>query len=311
MTKKSIAVAVFTAILSAAALFPAYGAVKDITSVTLSLSWDKAPKGGDVVGDVYASSSSQQFTIEGADYLERDDTWIYGTRPSAEVELSANDGFRFTSASKSLFSLSGCGAEYKSASIDSDGSTLILQVYFPTIEGRLPATTSTSWNSTTAQWDAIEGSSGYEIKLTKDGTLSATVKSSVPSYDFSGYTDNEGSYTFAVRVLGSSSTQSSPWTADSEPYVVNQQDAWFNADGNWKRVPSGWRFVYKNGDYPTDSWRLINDKWYYFNHKGYMVSNSYVKSSNEDLYYWLDSDGIWIPEQNTNKPDTEKGIILQ
>ena len=37
-----------------------------ITYITLEFSWDKAPKGGDLVGHVYAASSDRQYTVEGA-----------------------------------------------------------------------------------------------------------------------------------------------------------------------------------------------------------------------------------------------------
>lgn len=56
------------------------------------------------------------------------------------------------------FSLTGCGAQFKTAEKDGDGSALILQVYLPAIDGNLPVTTSVSWNQTTAVWDKVNGS---------------------------------------------------------------------------------------------------------------------------------------------------------
>ena len=103
---------------------------KAITYVTLEFSWDKAPKGGDLVGKVYASSSDRQFVIEGVDYVKRDDTWIFGERPVVEVALSAKSGYYFSDLSRGDFHISGCSAKYKSVDMDSDESYLTLQVYF-------------------------------------------------------------------------------------------------------------------------------------------------------------------------------------
>ncbi len=85
---------------------------KAITYVTLEFSWDKAPKGGDLVGKVYASSSDRQFVIEGVDYVKRDDTWIFGERPVVEVALSAKSGYYFSDLSRGDFHISGCSAKY-------------------------------------------------------------------------------------------------------------------------------------------------------------------------------------------------------
>ena len=61
----------------------------------------------------------------------------------AEVELSAREGYKFSNIERSDFSLSGCSAQYKESHIESDGVTLILQVYLPEISGNLPGTTAT------------------------------------------------------------------------------------------------------------------------------------------------------------------------
>lgn len=303
MPKKTIATAAVTMLLSAAVLFPAYGAEKNITSVNLSFSWDKEPKGGDLIGHVYASSSSDQFTVEGAEYTEVDDTWIFGTRPEAEIELSANEDCRFTSSNKRIFTISGCDAQFKEASIDSDGSTLTLLVSFPTIDDVLPGTTAVSWDGKTAIWDEVGGSANYEVKLYKDGSLSDSVISSKASYDFSSYVNNEGAYTFTVRALGKYSTQSSEWSDASDPFTINKSDAWYHNDGKWKRVPGGWRFIYKNDEFPVNTWRMIEDKWYFFNQKGYMAADCYVKADEGDIYHWVGSDGAWVEEKDTNVVD--------
>ena len=97
-----------------------------------------APKGGEAVGTLTATTTSQSFIVEGSEYLKDDDTWDYGEWPCAEIELSAAEGYRFSTPNRRTFSLSGCNVQYKSSEIDSDGSTLILQVYLSRIGGQLP-----------------------------------------------------------------------------------------------------------------------------------------------------------------------------
>lgn len=305
------ALAACLAIGSALCAFGQESQEKTITNVSLTFSWDKTPKGGDTVGTVQASSSSGQYKVEGTEYLKKDDTWSYGERPEAEVELSAADGYRFADISRNSFSLSGCSVQYKKSHIESDGNTLILQVTFPSISGSLPATTSISWNGDNALWDAVEGAQQYEVKLYKDHRQLAAVTVRENTCDFSSYINSEGSYTFNVRVLGSYTTDSSAWSADSDAKVLTREDAWSKSNGTWQKSASQWRFKYKDGTYATNCWRVINDKWYYFNYRGYMESSCYVKSNVIEMYYWLGSDGAWMPEWDTNTPNRESYRIVQ
>lgn len=194
--------------------------VHSITSVPLSLSWDKAPKGGDLVGNIYARSQNKQFTIEGAEYVKRDDTWDFGEQPVAEIELSAKSNYRFPSSLKDSITVSGCNAKYKSAEVDSDGSTLIIQVTLPEIAGRLPGTTAVGWNDTKAIWDAVPGASSYEIQLYRDGRLIKTESSETASCEFEEDIKEVGRYTFSVRAMGKYITQSSIWVAETEEPVI-------------------------------------------------------------------------------------------
>ena len=200
MQKKHFRILVAAACLCAGLSFSAYGE-ETISSVPLSFSWDGAPKGGEAVGTLTATTTSQSFIVEGSEYLKDDDTWDYGEWPCAEIELSAAEGYRFSTPNRRTFSLSGCNVQYKSSEIDSDGSTLILQVYLSRIGGQLPKITDLSWSGKNAVWDNIEGCDGYEVCLKKDGKTLVTVTSKGTSYDFSDYINNAGSYVFTVRAV--------------------------------------------------------------------------------------------------------------
>ena len=185
MTKKLILTASLAAILSMSTLFWAYGQERSITSVPFSFSWDGEPKGGELVGTVQADSSSKEFTVEGAEYTKRDDQWNYGEQPVAEVELSANTDYRFSSTNRGVFSISGCNARFQSARIEDDGSTMILQVSFPSIDGALPAVTAVSWDGDTAVWDGVSGAGSYEVQLYRNDKLLTTQTSKEASLDLS------------------------------------------------------------------------------------------------------------------------------
>ena len=303
MTKKLILTASLAAILSMSTLFWAYGQERSITSVPLSFSWDGEPKGGELVGTVQADSSSKEFTVEGAEYTKRDDQWNYGEQPVAEVELSANTDYRFSSTNRGVFSISGCNARFQSARIEDDGSTMILQISFPSIDGALPAVTAVSWDGDTAVWDGVSGAGSYEVQLYRNDKLLTTQTSKEASLDLSSYINVEGDYTFSVRAAGSYRNQSGSWSERSESRTILYEDAWHIANGEWEKKPNGWRYVYKNGAYPVSTWRCINEAWYFFNEEGYMESDCYVKSSHQELYYWIGSDGVWDTAKDTSVPE--------
>lgn len=310
MSKKLCILFFLISLLSLGSLITAYGDDAFIGSVPLSFSWDKVPKAGDLVGELYATSSNRQFVVEGASYMKRDDTWVFGEKPMAEIELSAKSGYRFKTTDRTYFSLFGCGVQYQKATMDSDGNTLILQVSFPTIDSILPPSTAVSWDEDTAVWDAVDGSKNYEIELYKDNRLLSTVKAKHNSYDFKPYINVEGNYTFRVRAFGTYRSQASPWSDWSEGNKVRSEDAWYIDNGSWERNRLGRRYVYKNKAYPSNTWRCINNQWYYFNNDGYMQTNCYVKSDDMNFYYWLDANGVWNSKNDTFNPDTSKYSVI-
>ena len=106
MQKKHLRILATAACLSAGLAFSAYGE-EAISYVPLSFSWDGAPKGGEMVGTLIASTTSKAFIVEGSEYLKDDDTWTYGEWPCAEIELSAAEGYHFSRPNRRTFSLSG------------------------------------------------------------------------------------------------------------------------------------------------------------------------------------------------------------
>ncbi len=124
-----------------------------------------------------------------------------GDVPKVKVELSAEDGYRFSYTSKSHFSLSGCNAEFKKATISDGGNYIEVYAELKRIGGKLEGASELEWEGTTAYWGEIEGAKSYDVKLMRDEKTVTTVETTGTSYNFAGYFNREGDYTFRVRAL--------------------------------------------------------------------------------------------------------------
>ena len=82
---------------------------KAITSIPLTFSWDTAPKGGGTGRQCICSIQQRgEFKVEGAGTTKGMTSGTMARRPIVEVELSAKDGYYFSSTKRSIFSLTGC-----------------------------------------------------------------------------------------------------------------------------------------------------------------------------------------------------------
>ncbi len=152
-----------------------------------------------------------------------------------EVELSANEGYYFPTAARSLFHLYGDGVQYQSARTEDEGSTLILHVRLPRIDGAIPAPLTADWSGHTAVWDEVDGADQYEIQLLKDRRTLTTLTSSAASCSFENWINNEGSYTFRVRAYNRKDRKNSGWCSDAEPLVITPEEAWSTATASGRK----------------------------------------------------------------------------
>ena len=193
--------------------------------------------------------------------------------------------------------------QYQSARTEDEGSTLILHVRLPRIDGAIPAPLTADWSGHTAVWDEVDGADQYEIQLLKDRRTLTTLTSSAASCSFENWINNEGSYTFRVRAYNRKDRKNSGWCSDAEPLVITPEEAWFHSDGIWKEENGKHLFLYPNGAFPQMAWRQIDGKWYFFDGAGYMVSQCYVRSKSSDLYHWIGTDGVWDENGDTKQPN--------
>lgn len=76
----------------------------------------------------------------------------------------------------------------------------------------------------------------------------------------------------------------------------------YNDNNRWWYVKQGYKC-------PTSTWEPIAGKDYCFGKDGYLFVDCYIKSEVENKYYWVDDDGVWLPEWNTNVPDSGFRVV--
>lgn len=102
-------------------------------------------------------------------------------------------------------------------------------------------------------------------------------------------------------------------------------DGWESIDGSWYKfdkegwMQTGWQpwgkdaqgrliwyYLKPSGAMAVSEWIEDNGKQYYVDHTGAMVRDAYIKSKNNNLYYWVNSDGVWEPQWDTANPNLNK-----
>jgi len=71
-----------------------------------------------------------------------------------------------------------------------------------------------------------------------------------------------------------------------------------------------WRYLRSGSIYPVSEWIEYNGDWYYIDKDGWMSRSAYVKSTVKDVYYWVDSTGLWDSKWDTINPDLKNyGLV--
>lgn len=124
--------------------------------------------------------------------------------------------------------------------------------------------------------------------------------------------------------LGWNKTESGQWWyADTPQSIITGR--WAYIDGRWYVFDqkgfmiTGW---FKQGEdwYYTnpDDGAMISGQWidvdnisFYMTKLGLMARNAYIKSDVSDMYHWVDDEGIYQKDYNTDKPDLEKYELVE
>lgn len=296
MLRKRWFAAALAAVLAAGMSVPSFAAEdrEKIDDVKLRFSYSEEPSSGDDIGDISVTSTGAGYTVGSAEYTnsEDKDVWTVGDVPEVKVELYADDGYYFSYTSSSHFSVSGGGADFKRARIYDDGDYIEVYVELDRIGGTLEAVTGLEWDETTARWEEIDGAKSYEVRLRRDDRTVTTVETTGTSYNFGGYFNEEGDYTFRVRAIASYNGREGDWSEDSDGFYVDEHEVGrYGGTGHWVQDARGFWYAYDTGGYPSNGWMQINNYWYLFDSSGYMLTGWQYK---DRAWYYLNTSGVML-----------------
>lgn len=98
----------------------------------------------------------------------------------------------------------------------------------------------------------------------------------------------------------------------------NGRWSWFDGAGiaihdTWKENKGLWYYFAGDCYMISSQWLNYKGNQYYLTADGSMATNAYIQSkdpNNSNLYYWVNSEGIWEPQWNTENPDLTKYIVV-
>ena len=91
---------------------------------------------------------------------------------------------------------------------------------------------------------------------------------------------------------------------------------WYVFDGSgymikgWFHQADGWYYLGEDGGMLSGQWLNDDGKDYFLTASGLMATDAYIRSEKayapmQYIYYFVGTDGVWIPEKDTNCPDLE------
>lgn len=94
---------------------------------------------------------------------------------------------------------------------------------------------------------------------------------------------------------------------------TNGRYTWFDGAGyaihdTWYKYKNLWYYFAGDCYMISSQWLNYNGNQYYLTSDGSMATNAYVKSKDPktNIYYWINNDGIYEPQWDTNNPDLTK-----
>ena len=338
LNKKIIAILFsVVALISATMVVSASVIYKDITSISIrtNFEFDYESLGTDGLPDITYNNDGNtsdmvyiyptaKYEIESCEwYSQGEREFEIGGSPKVVVYLVTKDYdttnyngnndyyYRFLSS----YSSSSC---YISKGVFVSASRLSisnLKVVFALqpLKGTFNAPESAYWEDErgTARWDSpnISDSGYYDIVLYRGSSVAARVdRYHGNSYNFAGYFNKEGDYSFKVRTVagtdyqgayGKSSeyTESGAITVDASiiASIVNGGGGGAINSGatnvGWVHMNNTWYFYRPDGQMVRNGWVSWQNNWYYLDERGEMKIG--LQNINNRTYY-LGSDGTMI-----------------
>ena len=92
-------------------------------------------------------------------------------------------------------------------------------------------------------------------------------------------------------------------------YVFDQKGSmirgWFRQDTDWYYMNPA------DGAMLSEQWVDVDGKSYYLTQSGLMARNGYIEDASEKLYFFVDSEGRYVKELDTDAPDLSKYEVIE
>ena len=148
-----------------------------------------------------------------------------------------------------------------------------------------------------SQYNWVQDSAGKWYYTSADGTL------------HTGWLQEDDTW----YLLGEDGVMLTGWQKVNGKWYVLQEngkmlhDTWF-LDGS----TNDWYYLSSSGDMKTSRWIQQDDgNFYYVKEDGKMAKYCYIKDEYKDVYYWVDNNGVYLPEWDTTNPDLNKYQLVK
>lgn len=286
---KHLAVAAAAVALTLFTAFPAAAATtKKITSITLKVEADIEPGTDFNEETISFEETGDKFSV--GDYTIKNEGfgWEEDSVPKLELELDANDDYRFSTAiTKDKIRLKGAGAVCRGASRKDSGRQLVLTIELDSLSKSLRPLENVQLNTDgVVSWTPVSTAGSYEFRVYRDGkSVGSPITTTYNSYNCTEKLTKSANYYVKVRAINKiDSTIVGEWVDSNTIYVDNGMAENFRANpvenpegvyphSSWKQAADGrWWFDNGDGTFPKSNWQEVNGKWYFFDADGYMVT---------------------------------------
>ena len=80
----------------------------------------------------------------------------------------------------------------------------------------------------------------------------------------------------------------------------------------WFKQSDDWYYLNPiDGAMISGQWVDVDGKSYYLTQSGLMARNGYIEDASEKLYFFVDENGVYKKELDTNAPDLSKYEIIE
>ena len=141
----------------------------------------------------------------------------------------------------------------------------------------------------------------------QDGRKAEKSKPAQVEYPLGWNVDKDGQWWYAdtphSRIAGR-------WAyIDGRWYVFDQKGCmirgWFKQDTDWYYMNPA------DGAMLSEQWVDVDGKFYYLTKSGLMARNGYIEDASEKLYFFVDGEGRYVKELDTDAPDLSKYEVIE